>query len=427
MRIITFCHHPLLVDLIKRHTLSSFRPAFVLIATLLSLVFFPFSCALASSLDKFNRYDSAGLLYLDESGNIINEKRARDLFVPASTTKLVTAYLALNHWGEDHRFKTDFFLDESTANPALWIKGYGDPFLVSEELVIIARTIAARLKERGLYKLGGLHLDTTYFARNIKLPGTARSNNPYDARPSALAANFNTVFARRTNGTIASAEEQTPITKTARSIYSNMQGRSERVNTGPDHRISERYFAELLTEFLRREGLEVGDGISWGKVPSTLPLTYRHLNSRNLAGVIKPMMKFSTNFIANQLILKLGAEHLGAPASSDKATLTLKEQLSTGFGWKFFFLEDGAGLSRANKLSPAQLVDVLERFRPWKHLLPEIEPGIYAKSGSLIGISALAGYIKKKDEWRPFAAIINQKTPYRFRNKLAVELGEQPG
>jgi D-alanyl-D-alanine carboxypeptidase/D-alanyl-D-alanine-endopeptidase (penicillin-binding protein 4) len=410
---------------IKGHTLSTFRPGFVLLATVLSLAFLPLSYSLASSLDKFNRYNSAGLLYLDESGKVINTKHAKDLFVPASTTKLVTAYLALSHWGEDHRFKTDFFLDESTANPVLWIKGYGDPFLVSEEMISIARAIGARLKARGIYKLGGIHLDTTYFARNIKLPGTARSNNPYDAIPSALAANFNTIFARKKNGVIVSAEEQTPITTTARFIYTAMQGHSERVNTGPDHKIAERYFAELLAEFLRREGLEVGEEISWGKVPSTVPLTYRHLNSRTLASVIKPMMKYSTNFIANQLILKLGAEYHGSPASSDKVTLTFKEQLSTGFGWKLFFLEDGAGLSRTNRLSPAQLIDVLGRFRTWKHLLPEIEPRIYAKSGSLIGISALAGYIKKQDEWRPFAVIINQKTPYRFRNKLAVELSEQ--
>jgi D-alanyl-D-alanine carboxypeptidase/D-alanyl-D-alanine-endopeptidase (penicillin-binding protein 4) len=407
-------------------TQNSFRPAFVLIATLLSLVLLPLSPSLANSLDKFNRYNAAGLLYLDESGKVINTKRAEDLFVPASTTKLVTAWLALNRWGEDHRFKTGFYLDESTANPTLWIKGYGDPFLVSEELVIIARTIGARLKAKGIYKLGGIHLDTTYFASNIKLPGTAGSNNPYDAVPSALAANFNTVFARRKNGAIVSAEEQTPITATARRIYTAMQGRSERVNTGPDHRVAERYFAELVVEFLRRETLEVGEEVSWGKVPSTLPLIYRHLNSRTLADVIEPMMKYSTNFVANQLVLKLAAEYHGAPASSDKVALTLNEQLSTAFGWKSFLLEEGAGLSRANRLSPAQLVDVLGRFRVWKHLLPEIEPGIHAKSGSLIGVSALAGYITKQDEWRPFAVIINQKTPYRFRNKLAVELSEQP-
>ncbi|HBE91977.1 MAG TPA: peptidase S13, partial [Gammaproteobacteria bacterium] len=97
------------------------------------------------------------------------------------------------------------------------------------------------------------------------------------------AANFNTVFARKKNGAIVSAEEQTPITVTARRIYKTMQGRSERVNTGPDHRIAERYFAELVAEFLRREVLDVGDEIAWGKVPSTMPLMYRHLNSRTLA------------------------------------------------------------------------------------------------------------------------------------------------
>jgi D-alanyl-D-alanine carboxypeptidase/D-alanyl-D-alanine-endopeptidase (penicillin-binding protein 4) len=393
---------------------------------LLLLVFLPLSAPLANSLDRFNDYDSAGLLYLDEAGRVVNTERAEDLLVPASTTKLVTAYLALSHWGEGHRFKTDFYLDESTTNPVLWIKGYGDPFLVSEELLIIANTIAIRLKEKGIYKLAGICLDTSYFASNIKLPGTAGSNNPYDAIPGALAANFNTVFASKKNGVIVSAEEQTPITATGRRIYSAMQGGSERVNTGPDHKIAERYFAELVAEFLRREALDVADGIFWGKVPGTMPLMYRHLNSRTLADVIRPMMKYSTNFVANQLILKLGAEQQGAPASSEKVTLTLKEQLSTEFGWKSFFLEDGAGLSRNNRLSPTQLVDVLGRFRTWKHLLPEIEPGIYAKSGSLIGISALAGYIKKQDEWRPFAVIINQKTPYHFRNKLAVELRELP-
>ena len=409
----------------KDQPLNPFRPGFVLIAALLFLGFLPLSSTLASSLDAFNRYKSAGLLYLDESGRVIRQKRAKDLFVPASTTKLVTAWLALNHWGEEHRFKTDFYLDDSAPEPALWIKGYGDPFLVSEELVIIARTLGARLKEKGIYRLGGIHLDTTYFDKNIKLPGTAKSNNPYDAIPSALAANFNTVFARRKRGTIVSAEAHTPITPTARSIYTTMKGGSERINTGPDHRTAERYFAELVAEFLRAEGLAVGDDISWQKVPSARPLLYRHLNNRTLASVIKPMMKYSTNFIANQIILKLAAEYHGAPASAASVSLTFREQLSQAFDWESFFLEDGAGLSRNNRLSPAQLVDVLEKFRPWKHLLPEIEPDIHAKSGSLIGVSALAGYIRKQDAWRPFAVIINQRTPYHFRNKLAVELSEQ--
>ena len=107
-------------------------------AILLLLVFLPLSAPLANSLDRFNDYDSAGLLYLDEAGRVIKTRRAEDLLVPASTTKLVTAWLGLNHWGEEYRFKTDFYLDESGKTPLLWIKGYGDPFLVSEELLLIA-------------------------------------------------------------------------------------------------------------------------------------------------------------------------------------------------------------------------------------------------------------------------------------------------
>ena len=210
------------------NSISHLAGAALALAGLVVLVLLPLSESLANSLDRFNYYDSAGLLYLDETGRVLKAKRAEDLLVPASTTKLVTAWLGLNHWGEEYRFKTDFYLDESGKNPLLWIKGYGDPFLVSEELLLIAREIAARLKTKGIYKLAGIRLDTTYFASNIKLPGTAGSNNPYDAIPGALAANFNTVFARRSNDVIVSAEKQTPMTATGRRIYSTMQGGSER-------------------------------------------------------------------------------------------------------------------------------------------------------------------------------------------------------
>ena len=91
------------------------------LACLLLLYFLPLSAPLANSLDKLNNYDSAGLLYLDDAGRVIKTERANDLLVPASTTKLITAWLGLTHWGEAYRFKTDFYLDESSTIPVLWI------------------------------------------------------------------------------------------------------------------------------------------------------------------------------------------------------------------------------------------------------------------------------------------------------------------
>ncbi|WP_419622046.1 D-alanyl-D-alanine carboxypeptidase, partial [Thiolapillus sp.] len=77
--------------------------------------------------------------------------------IPASTLKILTAWLAIDHWGLDHRFTTDFFLDDGQV---LWVKGYGDPMQVSEEI----ERIAVRLKAKGLTGLNGIRLDGSYFA-----------------------------------------------------------------------------------------------------------------------------------------------------------------------------------------------------------------------------------------------------------------------
>jgi D-alanyl-D-alanine carboxypeptidase/D-alanyl-D-alanine-endopeptidase (penicillin-binding protein 4) len=88
-------------------------------------------------------------------------------------------------------------------------------------------------------------------------------------------------------------------------------------------------------------------------------------------------------------------------------------------------MKDGAGLSRANRLSPSQLVELLQAFKPWKRLLPEIEPGVFAKSGTLNKVSTLAGYIQKNGQLKPFAIMMNQGVPYKLRNRIARELARK--
>jgi D-alanyl-D-alanine carboxypeptidase/D-alanyl-D-alanine-endopeptidase (penicillin-binding protein 4) len=56
--------------------------------------------------------------------------------------------------------------------------------------------------------------------------------------------------------------------------------------------------------------------------------------------------------------------------------------------------------------------------------LPEVELNVFAKSGTLMGVSTLAGYIHADKVWYPFAFMINQKVPYRYRNQLIKELSE---
>ncbi len=366
----------------------------------------------------------SSLLLQTEVGEVLAQKNAETFLIPASTTKLITAFLALNHWGENYRFKTKFYLEGNLDHPTLVIKGYGDPFLLSEEIKLMSKRLVLSLKEKNIKKISSIQLDTHYYSSDLRLPGTGRSNNPYDAIPSALTANFNTVFIQEKEGKIQSAEQQTPLTPTAHSLGLGLKNQSLRVNTGSNIRTGERNFAELLRAFLQKEGLKVGEKVIWSPVQHETPLLYTHYNSKTLAEVIRPMMKYSTNFIANQLALNLTAEAKGLPASSKKLALFYQQQLYSLLGWQGAILEEGAGLSRDNKLTAKQLARLLEHFKPWKHLLPEIEKNIFAKSGTLIGVSTLAGYIKNKEKYYPFVIMINKKTPHHYRNKLANQLKE---
>ncbi|HIE40224.1 MAG TPA: peptidase S13 [Thiomicrorhabdus sp.] len=388
-----------------------------------------------TSLRYFNQLQHAGLLVMNaDQSNRLYEKNAQQAFIPASTTKLITALLALQHWGADYRFKTEFYLVQNNPQaPYLLVKGYGDPFLVSEELIFIARELAHALKQQGVTHLSGIQLDTQYYKGGVKFSGATQTDNPYDATASALAANFNTLYIQKVAKGFVSAEPQTPMTPTAHMLAEEIKGfkksksgLKKRVNLGQNERVAERYFAELLMAFLKQEGVSIAQNIHWKPLSKEASLLYEHRNHRALSEIIRPMMKYSTNFIANQLALNLSREISGQPASAKTVETVYQQRLTELFGWQTFKVKEGAGLSRENQLSPEQLIDVLNAFQPWRELLPEIEPNVYAKSGTLHGVSTLAGYLYDENNHPkngyPFAIMINQKVPPNYRNKLARSL-----
>ena len=371
-----------------------------------------------SGLQTFSKLSNAGLFMQDARGKPIESRHANKAYIPASTTKLVTAWLALNHWGENHRFSTNFYWEAQTRT--LFIKGSGDPFLVSEEIKIIAN----HLKRKGIRQVNTIVLDTSIFQNGLIMPGTGKTNNPYDAVPSAIAANFNTIYVKRVNHAIHSAEAQTPLTSFARDKAKRYKFKNKklRINTGRNPKDASYDFAEILSVFMQLKNTH----IAFGNAPTQQPI-YVHQNSKTVGEMIKPMMKYSTNFIANQLVLKMSQEAFKRPANKSDVATFMKNRLLKKFPhWgNKFALKDGAGLSRGNRLSPKQLVDLLQDFKPWAHLLPEIEKNVYAKSGTLNGVSTLAGYIKRHNQYEPFALMMNQRVPYRLRNKIARELAQR--
>ncbi|MBK1719729.1 D-alanyl-D-alanine carboxypeptidase/D-alanyl-D-alanine-endopeptidase [Thiocystis violacea] len=352
-------------------------------------------------------------LLVKEHGQDVIAYQADVPRVPASTMKVLTAFAALETLGRDFRFRTDVFQD---ADDWLWIKGYADPYLVSEEL---DRMVAA-IGQAGVRRVAGIGLDDGFFSPDVEIAGRSSSNNPYDAPVTALAANFNTLNLVRDGDRIRSAEPQTPLTATGRRFGQSGPAGKQRVNLR-ERDIALRYFGELLAAKLEGAGIQVGEGSRNGPVPAGARRIHRHANSRTLAEMIEPMLKHSNNFIANALFLRLAE-----PEGRGRVSMVAARQRMTDFarrrlGWRDFAIDDGAGLSRANRLSARQLVDLVEAFAPYRDLMPEQDgnPSVRAKTGTLRGVSCYAGYVRRQGEWASFALLINQPVDYNLRRRVA--------
>ena len=97
--------------------------------------------ALAGVKEKVAALAPSGtVLVMDEKGNELVAQNADRPFVPASVAKIVTAWLAMEVLGGDYRFETRFYLDDKRL---LYVRGGGDPFLISEELALLAEALVA--------------------------------------------------------------------------------------------------------------------------------------------------------------------------------------------------------------------------------------------------------------------------------------------
>src|ERR1041385_6462117 len=144
--------------------------------------------ALAGAKEKVAALAPSGMVFVvDADGKELVAQNADKPFVPASVTKIVTAWLAMEVLGPDYRFETRFYLD---GNRVLYIRGGGDPFLVSEELALLAPPLVAAI---GKQPLSGIVLDASYYPSDIRIPGIENPEEAYDALNSALAVNFNTI------------------------------------------------------------------------------------------------------------------------------------------------------------------------------------------------------------------------------------------
>ncbi len=397
------------------------------------------------------------------SGGVLMEMNPDVPLIPASTMKVITSAAALHTMNPDHRFITEVRADRIRGGSVgnLYIKGGGDPYLVTEELFRLSKA----LREKGLVEVrGDIVVDDSYFLPSRPVDENERLTwKSYHAPYGALSLNFNTVKLVVNSGPAVGApadvqlsplSEYSGLSSSVRTVKGKRSPRVslDRIVDKRGHEIIKvsglvgvnakekviyvnvkeprLYTGSVLKEMLLREGVRISGTVKKGKAPSGARKALE-FESKPLAVIVYWLNKFSNNFIAEQLSMAMGAEKSGAPGTRKKGLQVMENfLLSCGAKKGTYKFVEASGLSRGNRLSASALVRVLLRSNRDFSYGPEFKASlsvggvdgtldnrftdqkykrrIRAKTGSLRGVTALAGYGVSPDGREfAFACLVN--------------------
>ncbi len=359
----------------------------------------------------------------------------------ASNIKLLTTAAALEYLGGGHRYSTFFFFDPE--NGTLYIRSGGDPSLVIEKMWVLSRELA-------FLKIGGIKKvvvdDFLYGDKGIiPMPGAEAGDNAYLTDISPLSLNYNSVevlVLPTEIGAPAAVHTLTPgpaiiITNNATTakgegtsiqVFSKKNGdKTELVVKGSigvlrkkPQRIWRRIYhpgAHFVKTLLHLMGENSGVPIERGRFnaevtnkPGVIAFEWK---SEPLRDIMAVMNKYSSNFIAESLVLHLGLKFGGNPLSG---VTCLKKYASEKLG---LVIEpaNGSGIgSGINKFTPRFFIKLIkqvydDRLRSIDLFgtlpvmgedgtLKKVQHGysgmVRAKTGTLTGISSLSGIMRGK-------------------------------
>lgn len=381
------------------------------------------------------------------------ERHADRPMIPASNMKVVTAAGALSLLGPDYRFETSFSTDGSSTSPILrgnlYIKGSGDPSLVSEEFW----KIADKLRTRGIERIAGdIVLDVSYFdALATATDAADDGDRAYYARTSALAANFNTVRVHvhpgEKTGDTARAElspdtgfvdvlNDATTCSARRSETIQVRRRFEdgrnvvhvsgRIPVGHRGKVFYRNiddpagsFGATLISFLKGAGIAFDGDLVQGAEPDDATVLFVH-RSKPLSLIVRDLNKFSNNFTAEQLLKTLGAMNgSGGPGdvssgdgSPDARPITAGTTASGAAALMDYLnrldidtselrIVDGSGLSRESRLTVRSLARVIREMYADFRVAPEYLSSLSVSGtdgtlGDRMGFGGLTGTIRAK-------------------------------
>ncbi len=405
------------------------------------------------------------------SGETVYARNPDQAETIASVTKMLSSAAALHYLGRDYKFKTTFWRKGDIQNGmlvgSLLVVGGGDPnisgrFYDNDEFAVFDRW-ADGLRRAGIVRVSGdLILNASGFDhvyRNPEWPPD-RDTRWYQAPISALSYNDNVVIVSVGRASlpgapaIVSIDPDTDVVQTvprARTVGKTGKLRVAVARPGGSDQVfvdgtlparyfryavplaiddPPKFFGAALKSRLRAAGIELTGSVverdvkpdnAWALVAST---------ESDILPTMAVSNKHSQSFYAEQIFKTLALEKAGRGTWENALALERQFLAAIGLDPGRYDIHDGSGLSASNRVAAADLVRFLRAMNlqpdgaAWRatlavsgdsegslrsRLLDSATRGrVQAKTGTLNGVSTLAGYAQAESgKTYAFAILLN--------------------
>ena len=359
------------------------------------------------------------LVYRPLTGDTIYSAYHTRSMIPASNVKLFTTATALEILGSDYRLSTQILSDDSDftdtiVNGNIYIKGYGNSTFTSSDL----DSLIDVLKSKGIKKVtGNIVGDDKFFDAVYVRDDWIKDEKANVTLPpiSALVIDRNTKI-----------------------IQKKRWGRWRNYRVNIDN--PPKYAAEMVKQKLIGSGITVTGDIQIGKTPDTAFMICQ--SSIKLSDLIALINKHSDNFLAECLFKAIGAVSSGKQGNSFFSTQTILTFIEDNAIYsKGSSIVDGSGISRFDQITVGAIVGLLEKmyfdlknFQDFYNSLsiagvdgtladrmyvPGDPVNFRGKTGTLNGVSSIAGYLTTKNDDELIVSMIfefERGGAHRYRN-----------
>ncbi len=359
--------------------------------------------------------------------------------IPASTLKVLTAATALALIPPEERFTTEL---RASAMPVdgviagdLWLVGGGDPLLEtpdysrtqdhSPEIATNVTALADKLVASGVTRING---------------GVVGDDRRYD----------DTRQVKTWKREYLAAGEVGPIgALSLNDNFTKKNARGRRTGAVDPPRDAAAEFAALLVE----RGVTIGSDARGAKPTDSAaavvaPSVLAAIESQPIELVVQEVLVWSDNTAAEMLLKEVGFRSTNRPGSAETGVAAVKAFVATRSSSAYQAV-DGSGLDRSDQVTCSLLADVLAGEKPGGALeraLPVMgESGtlrrrlrgdaaagkVRAKTGSLNGVSSLAGFAETANASRAVFAFVGNglastSTGVDIGNQVAQQLVRFP-